>query len=330
MNEVHYGFVELETEHSFRMLAKDLGGQLQGTTIHFDNLFAKGQLIKVKLEEGLWIRKWKFTVFKKIVLHRLAAPEGTEKKFSLIYFLNPSIFELKEKASKSSINRNTNSVLVYNRTPMDFSVVPRHPFCVLDITFSYEWIVQQIREEDPFRQVLLSLLSTTDKNIVKKCCQPEEYKILNEIDVFVNENTHDDLFIRSRVYQLICNFIYKRGEESGKMDGHSSISYDQLAEVQSILLNEMRKPLKIETMAKMVNMSSSSLQRQFKKMFGQTIQEFLLQRKMELAKKMIMEKRMSVKQVALDLGYGQPSHFIETFTRIYGISPGNIKADHYR
>jgi AraC-like DNA-binding protein len=43
---------------------------------------------------------------------------------------------------------------------------------------------------------------------------------------------------------------------------------------------------------------------------------------MELAKKMIMTQKLTVKKLSTILGYKQPSPFIETFARHHGFSPG--------
>ena len=53
--------------------------------------------------------------------------------------------------------------------------------------------------------------------------------------------------------------------------------------------------------------------------------EYYVDKKMELAQKMISENRLAVKDMARMLGYNQPSAFIEIFTKLHGYSPGALK-----
>jgi AraC-like DNA-binding protein len=46
---------------------------------------------------------------------------------------------------------------------------------------------------------------------------------------------------------------------------------------------------------------------------------------MELAKKMILENSLTVKEMAEMLGYNQASPFIESFIKYHGYSPGSLK-----
>jgi AraC-like DNA-binding protein len=72
-------------------------------------------------------------------------------------------------------------------------------------------------------------------------------------------------------------------------------------------------------------MSVSTLLRQFKTIYGKSVYEYHVEKKMELAKKMILEEKKPVKEVAKTLGYKQVSPFIESFTKQYGYTPGSIK-----
>jgi AraC-like DNA-binding protein len=50
-----------------------------------------------------------------------------------------------------------------------------------------------------------------------------------------------------------------------------------------------------------------------------------MEKKMEWAKKMLVEEKMNVKDMATMLGYKQASPFIEAFKKVHGVSPGSLK-----
>jgi AraC-like DNA-binding protein len=60
-------------------------------------------------------------------------------------------------------------------------------------------------------------------------------------------------------------------------------------------------------------------------MYGKSIHEYCVAKKMELAKRKILDGKTTVKEIAEMLGYKQASPFIETFTKYHGYSPGSIK-----
>ena len=146
--EMMYEFVELESDESFRLLGTAFNANCTQNALLFDNAHVKGELIKVSPEDGLWVRKWKMTVLDRIVLQRNVSPRNYEKKFSLIYFLNPFVFICKSKAKKIKVRTRQNNMLLPNSIPMQFSVVPHQPFYVLDITFTERWLFDQFKEDD--------------------------------------------------------------------------------------------------------------------------------------------------------------------------------------
>jgi AraC-like DNA-binding protein len=325
MENIHYNFVDLDSDESFELMGNSLGGVLQNKTLHFDNFIAKGELIKTTPEPGLWMRKWNFTVFQKIFLHKTPLPATEEKKYTLIYFLNPAIFTLAHKGKKISVNSSRNNIFLNSDIPIDFTVVPKQPFYVLDIAFTVSWIFEQLSDADPaFKALIDKYIHNSAETIFTESCSVDEYKILHELEhsMLTDNNV---LFIRSRVYNLILSFSSKvsNRKEAGLI--HNTVSYEQVMHAERMIMENIKTHLTIETIANKVNMSVSSLLRQFKLVFGKSIYEYQVAKKMDLAKKILLENNLPVKEVAAMLGYNQPSAFIESFTKYHGYSPGKLK-----
>ena len=326
MENIHYNFVDLDNNESFELLGKSLGGVLKNKTLHFDNAIAKGELIRATPEPGLWIRKWNFTVLQKIFLHKLPTPATEEKKYILIYFLNPAIFTLTHKGKKIRVNSVHNNIFLNSDMPIDFSVVPKQPFYVLDVAFTASWILEQLHDANPaFKSLLNKYIYNYGATIFIESCSVDEYKILHELEISMVTDTDDVLFIRSRLYNLILSFFSKisNREDAGLI--HNTVSYEQVMQAERMIMEHLTTHLTIETIANKVNMSVSSLLRQFKLVFGKSMYEYHVEKKMDLAKKILLENNLSVKEAAAMLGYNQPSAFIECFTKYHGYSPGKLK-----
>lgn len=326
MRDIYYEFVELDSDESFHLLGKSLGGVLQNKSLYFDNDIAKGEIVKSSPDDGLWIRKWKLTVFQKIQMHKMPAAAGDEKKFVLIYFVNPAIFLLNNKRKNIRVNGPRNNMFFTSEVMMNFSVVPKQPFYVLDIAFTASWLSAQFSDADPsFKQLFDNYINKNSQTILIEPSTINEYKTLHELDNSMLADTEDVLFIRSRVYNLIVSFFSKLVNKKDMALIKSRVHYEQIMKAEMMIMENVKNPPKIEVIAKKVNMSVSSLLRQFKLLFGKSVYEYYIERKMELAKKMILENKISIKEMAKMLGYNQPSPFIETFTKQYGCSPGSLK-----
>lgn len=80
----------------------------------------------------------------------------------------------------------------------------------------------------------------------------------------------------------------------------------------------------LEEIAQSVGMSVSSLQRVFKKNFGQTVVMYVRLRRLTIARRAIEEEKVSIGEAAYLAGYKHTSNFSIAFKRTFGISPGAL------
>ena len=59
----------------------------------------------------------------------------------------------------------------------------------------------------------------------------------------------------------------------------------------------------------------------FKQLYGDTVYAYLLDHKMEEARRMLEERQYNVNEVGLKLGYSTASHFIAAFKKKFGTTP---------
>ena len=70
-----------------------------------------------------------------------------------------------------------------------------------------------------------------------------------------------------------------------------------------------------------VNMSENYISRLFKAETGNNIVNYINQLKMNHARPLLEDKNLSVRDVALALGFDEPSYFNKLFFRFFGLSP---------
>lgn len=81
--------------------------------------------------------------------------------------------------------------------------------------------------------------------------------------------------------------------------------------------------VKLSSLAKTLGMSMRALQVGFKRAFGCSPRDFIIECRLEKARKMLLEARReaSITQIALDCGFGDLSHFSAKYRRKYGELP---------
>jgi AraC-like DNA-binding protein len=78
-------------------------------------------------------------------------------------------------------------------------------------------------------------------------------------------------------------------------------------------------------LAKEFALSESTLKRHFKAIYGTTMYDYYLEKKMALARWLLQERKISVSETAYRLGYEKVSAFICTFKKYQKVLPGSLK-----
>lgn len=104
----------------------------------------------------------------------------------------------------------------------------------------------------------------------------------------------------------------------------------RLEEARRLLLSDPAKPWCIRGLARRVGLNERKLKSGFRAQFGATVNEYLTSVRLRVAHQKLVEENVSVAEVALMVGYANPSHFALLFRNRYGISPSILlRADHH-
>lgn len=87
--------------------------------------------------------------------------------------------------------------------------------------------------------------------------------------------------------------------------------------------NLAQEKLDIAFVAERMNMSSSSLYRKMKALTGLSANEFIHKIKMNAAEKMLLQRKLTISEIAYKLGFSSPSYFRQCFRDDYGMAPSD-------
>lgn len=87
------------------------------------------------------------------------------------------------------------------------------------------------------------------------------------------------------------------------------------------LLQHIENPPAIRDLAKLSGLNEYQLKTGFKQIYGNTVYGYLLDHKLDQARVLLDKGRVHVNEVAFEIGYSNPSHFIAAFKKKFGITP---------
>ena len=99
-----------------------------------------------------------------------------------------------------------------------------------------------------------------------------------------------------------------------------SYSLSMQAAIEHINAN-LSASLSVEEIAKNSNISKNTLYRGFKKEFGMTVRDYITQKRMETAEKLLKNTDLSIEEIADKVGFSTSAYFGSVFKKSKGISP---------
>ncbi len=147
--------------------------------------------------------------------------------------------------------------------------------------------------------------------------------ILTQLMTQQTNETLRPIFIKGKVFELLSYYFSsqsdKETEQCPYIVSEETVSKIKLA--KQIIIEEMTNPPSLTDLAKKVGLNIKKLKTDFKDFYGVPVFSYLLNYKMELAKKLLREQQLNVNEIANHLGYSTSSHFIAAFKRTYKITP---------
>jgi AraC family transcriptional regulator len=112
------------------------------------------------------------------------------------------------------------------------------------------------------------------------------------------------------------------GPSKGKPVRKAALGREQCSRVLAYVEQHLSEVLSVEQMADLAGMSSDRFARAFKTTYGVSPHAFVLERRLEVARHMLRERKdLSIAQVTALTGFSSQAHFTEMFRRKVGNTP---------
>ena len=131
------------------------------------------------------------------------------------------------------------------------------------------------------------------------------------------------LYIKGKVYELLSLYFNKNEDPSTEKCPFliDEENVQKIRAAKDIILKRMTDPPSLDELASEIGLSLKKLKDGFKQIYGDTVFAYLLDHKMDEARKMLESQKYNVNEVGLKLGYSTSSNFINSFKKKYGTTP---------
>lgn len=187
--------------------------------------------------------------------------------------------------------------------------------------------------DDPRIRYLLSI-NFSGKVITKdeKYYEQLKQQVDSLIKIVGNKNTITErLIVQIQVIEII-NILVSAAYELSQfnMDENDVNNYMLYQKIAGELKDELNfrvfheknpVPIRVNTFIQNYHISQSKALSLFKKFSGTSVKGYLMNLKIDIAKKLLLQPNISIKDIAYRLSYSEASHFSREFKRLEGITP---------
>ena len=171
----------------------------------------------------------------------------------------------------------------------------------------------------------------------------ETYRFMEEafsaVKLFFRENNFSHPLVQSSCssvlrsnpgYRQFCDYLISSIQDYQHENQHVlSSRNEQIMNSIYMYIEQDLAGANLNAIARKMQMTDSHLSRIFKKNTGSNFSEYLSDRKLEEAAKLLLQNnKMKVAEIADTLGYGNPTYFLSRFKAKYGVSPSAYRKAH--
>jgi len=107
--------------------------------------------------------------------------------------------------------------------------------------------------------------------------------------------------------------------------GSPSLPGYKLRQITAWMAENIAEEFNLDRLAAQVGLSKFYFNRLFKSAVGVSPSHYHINLRMDEAKRLLRETKRSVVEIALDVGYSNPSHFAQLFRKETGLSPSDYR-----
>jgi AraC-like DNA-binding protein len=272
--------------------------------------------IEICLQEDLYPEKFS----------RSMMIEG-KSSFNLLFLLSQNIhLEAQDCGTRFSFKKNQ-YILHYSpqESTAELWTENLETLHYLQIQINYDYIFHLINPESNKENA--DILENMIKNnyiFLHKQTPPymtvEMHMIVKEIVSYSKKGVMQKLFIEAKIIKLLI-LIFEQFNEKNTVEESPEIP----SMIKKFVDENYHENIKVEEIGKRIGINQNKIRKEFKAQYNITVSDYIAELRMLKAKKMIINKKIMIKEIAIECGYEYVQNFTRAFKKKFGISPEKLR-----
>lgn len=300
---------------------KYAGPVLRGAVAHC----AKSNLTEVVVQElsgdGYWIRFSIGRFLKKVSASKWLHTKGFYSSFMLKNGAHKEI----DSIGKFHLRQDQYTCFFSNSANCNATFEKNNEFRLLDVFYS----PSVLKELAPYFPELNGFLNSTSPmflNGKKGWTLPTMKEIYNQILECPYDEASRQFYFDLKVRELLYQLLEKAFKRNAAEPNFTPFEISRIHEAKTILESYIdKKPPSIRQLSRRVAINENKLKNGFKKYFSAGLFEWLMERKMQHAKQLVLTTNKPIKEISSLVGYPRTTNFITAFRRRFGMTPGSLR-----
>lgn len=247
--------------------------------------------------------------------------------FNLLFFLSENIHLNAEDCGTKFLFKRNQYILHYSREESTAELWTENGEMLkyLQIQIHYDYISNLIHPESNKENAdILESMIRNHYIFLHKQTPPsmtvEMHIILKEILSYSKKGILQKLFVEAKMIKLLL-LIFEQFNEKNTVEKIPEIP----SAIKKFIDENYHRNIKAEELGKLIGINQNKIRKEFKAQYHLTVSDYMAELRMLKAKKLIIDKEMMIKEIAIECGYEYVQNFTRAFKKKFGISPEKLR-----
>ena len=314
-----YGLITFEPINAENLVAPIFPGS---ETLYYENDFGS-ILIQQYRNESYSLSLAIFNLIKKVSFHI------NEEAYLLRSQLNlKGSFPIKSQG-KPKVELKEGHYILYkgDDAPLGVYFENGKEYQIFNASFS-ETLLSELFEAFPSLKdfILDSKTRNYSKSIESsRMASPQMKKVVYDLLKCPYDQNLRKVYFENKVNDFLFEMLAQTFSAAAPVSELTQKENTAIFKAREIIANDLTKHFTIKEISQQVHLNEFKLKSGFKQTFGTGIFEYLLQARMDKARKLLMETNKPIKEIAALTGFDYLTNFITSFRKYFGRTPGDLR-----
>ncbi len=197
--------------------------------------------------------------------------------------------------------------------------------CVVIATSVRNMVNLPAAEDELFRDLLRELVEPSDHFVTgpKFFMTPEMQSIAHQVFHSKYAGKAQLLFFRSQITSLMAHYFGQLSIASQEIVAGQE--QEKLMLAKEILSDNLENPPSLSELSRLIGLNTFKLKKEFKELFGVPVFKYLQHQRLTKAQHLLRNEKLSIQEVAWQVGYDSLGSFSNAFVQKFGFRPSELK-----